>query len=166
MHNILSSTRYSAVKYACVMGGGDKEEVYPMSFRARIRGAMARKGWDAEAMTLMEQWEEKFGEENTPSRQAFYAWFKADDPKIDHEKLFDLADLLDVNPRWLTLKSDDMARPFTPGMELKEFLDAYDHLGPKGRDALIKEVNREARKLLDVQEEASIAKPYKKATTR
>lgn len=166
MRDNLSSIPSTGVKYAWLMGEVRGGEVYPMSFAARIRGAMARKTWAQEPMTLMEKWAEKYGDKRTPSRQTFYAWFKAVPPKIEPEKLFDLGELLDVNPAWLALKSDDMSRPFTPGIELAEFLDAYRNLGPKGRDALVNEATKEARKLLDVQGEASIARPYKKTPAR
>ena len=137
-----------------------------MSFQARIRAAMARKSWVAEPTVLLDKWEEKYGTAATPSRQTFYSWFKATPPKIEPRKLFKLGELLDVNPAWLALESDHMAKPFTPGQDLQEFLDAYRHLGPKGREALVREASNEARKLLDVQDEASVAKPYKKVPTR
>jgi len=160
--------RSSRVKYPWRMGeaqGDGQWARVELSFKARIRAAMTRKGWAAEPMILMEKWADKFGPDETPSRQTFYAWFKADEPRIEPEKLFDLGDLLDVNPKWLVLKSDDMSRPFTPGMHLREFLDAYEHLGPEGREELIQEANREARKLLRVQKSGTVADPFKKTRT-
>lgn len=165
MVDYLSSMPSGSVKYAYVMGGGQNEEEEPMTFKARITASMTRKTWGKDAMTLREKWEEKYGAAKTPSRQTFYAWLKADNPRIEPEKLFDLGELLDVNPAWLALKSDNMTRPITPGDDLSEFLDAYKHLNKEGREELMDEANREARKQLRIHKYGTAADPFKKTRT-
>ena len=120
---------------------------------------MQIKLWEPTPGELARRWKLKHGEALTPTRQTFYVWFKQSTAKITPDNLFLLADLLDVNARWLVFYTaqnrDHMGKPLFPTPEMRRLLDSYAALGEAGREVLIEE----ATKLLRVQG-PSAANPY------
>lgn len=131
-------------------------------FNQRIKIAMqVRQIYPQTPAELQRRWIAKYGKKHPVSRQTFYDWFKSEKPKIAIPSLYALADLLDVNARWLALmphpELGQMTKPIFLTPDIKMLTDAYLALGPTGRDELIKQANR----LLAIQGETSSAHPFK-----
>jgi hypothetical protein len=141
----------------------DKKQAEKVNtFNGRIKLAMqVRQIYPQTPAELQRRWVAHYGTKNPISRQTFYDWFKSEKPKIAIMSLYALADLLDVNARWLSLfpgtDLGQMSKPIFMSPDRKALMDAFLALGPTGQDELITKANR----LLAIQNESSQARPAK-----
>lgn len=113
------------------------------SFADRIRAACAQVAIPPKAPALMKAWEAKFGKDLTPSRQAFYVWMRSDEPKITPPHLYKLADLLQVNARWLAINEGTPTRPIFPTVDEVELWQIFNKLTPTGKATVLKSAQDE-----------------------
>lgn len=91
------------------------------------------------------------------NRQTVHKWVNGDVDALEVDLLFRLAEVLDMNPRWLATREGGPQAPRPLSMEDQRVLDLYRSLKPGVRNSWVQSGDA----LLSASGEPSVAQPFK-----
>ena len=122
-----------------------------MSLAGRIKIGMATQGIATES---------ELARRVKLNRQTVHKWLSGEVKTIDPDTLFKLADVLNVDPKWLATKEGEPQQPQRVSLEHKRLIELYNALPEHMRRAWLKSGDA----LLSETGDTSPARPFKKVT--
>jgi transcriptional regulator with XRE-family HTH domain len=125
------------------LAGGDS-----MSLAGRIKIGMAMQGIDSVS---------ELARRVKLNRQTVHKWWSGEVDTIDLENLFRLADVLEVDPRWLGTKEGDPQPQQRVTPELRQLIATYQAMDDRDRRVW----QRNGTAMLEESGKTSSAQPFK-----